>query len=519
MRLLAIGIVAFLLLGALFVFGRQAFQGSDEGLERRETAVFEDTRRLSSQFVDADGDEVFAIPVYREDALILSGLPSYATQTFLLPIDARARAGEYQITVTTRVAEGVEGVLRVSINGEKRGELLLDEGRNRESMQVQLASADLVGETLQIGLSLQGRGPIAECTPDDAIAAVVEVEPETGLALALGGNEPTLRDSIAIHGGRVDGAWPADGANLRSLVNLARLVDKGYDFTLDDSGLNGDELSVIAREAPLARAEIAQQWPVSLASDVSNTGVRRFDRYTAWRFDYGVETTARSTLPSTLQLAMRYGPSSEERRHDLAVMVNDRLLLTRSLPQADDAVSEAVAIPAEIQGPENRVEIAISSAEDEVRCGTVTPSFAELLPETRLAGPGLNLERQLPGIAAQLADAGRVALSGPSLSHGEAERGVRLLASLNPRAINFVTGESDMAIRVVVGDLASQFPRNRPAGNRWLVYRRDGVAGGIVARPATFANARQAGRVALLVEGVGAAASGARQGSASADNP
>ncbi|WBY16721.1 hypothetical protein PF049_00695 [Erythrobacteraceae bacterium WH01K] len=518
MRLLAIGIVTFLLLGALFVFGRQGFDADDEGLERRETTVFEDTRRLSSQFVDADGDEVFAIPVYREEALILSGLPSYATQTFMLPIDAKAIAGEYRLAVTTRVAEGVEGVLRVSINGEKRGELLLDEGRNRESMQVQLASTDLVGEDLQIGLSLQGRGPIAECTPDDAIAAVVEVEPETGLALALGSADASLRDRIAIHGGRVDGAWPADGIDLRSLVNLARLVDKGYDFTLDNTGLSSGDLSEIAREAPLAPSETTAQWPVSLTGDVSNAGVRRFDRYSSWRFDYGVATTSRGTLPSTLELTMRYGPSSEERRHDLAVMVNDRLLLTRNLPGADENFIASVPIPAEIQGPENRVEIAISSAEEEVRCGTVTPSFAELLPETRLAGPGLNLERSLPGIAAQLAGSERVALWGQSMSPGEAERSVRLLASLNPRRIHFVTGEGDMAIRVMVGDLAAQFPRGRPAGNRWLVYRQQGEAGGIVARPATSANAREAGRVALLIEGVGPMAS-AQQGGASAANP
>ena len=81
-----------------------------------------------------------------------------------------------------------------------------------------------------------------------------------------------------------------------------------------------------------------------------------------------------------------------------------------------------------------------------------------------------------------------------------------------------MTGKGDMAIRVMVGDLAAQFPRGRPAGNRWLAYRQEGEAGGIVARPATFANAREAGRVALLIEGVGPMAS-AQQGGVSAANP
>ena len=61
-------------------------------------------------------------------SVILSGLPAYQSVTFDLPLNARPTSGYLQIDATLQVLAGVEGVLRVSIDNVRRGEMLLHPG-------------------------------------------------------------------------------------------------------------------------------------------------------------------------------------------------------------------------------------------------------------------------------------------------------------------------------------------------------------------------------------------------------
>ena len=92
-------------------------------------------------------------------SVILSGLPAYQSVAFNLPLNARPTSGYLQIDATLQVLAGVEGVLRVSIDNVRRGEMLLHSGEVSRSLQVPLSPTDLAREQLVVSFSLQGSAP------------------------------------------------------------------------------------------------------------------------------------------------------------------------------------------------------------------------------------------------------------------------------------------------------------------------------------------------------------------------
>ncbi len=83
------------------------------------------------------------------------------------------------------------------------GRCCLREGTHDQSFEIQLTPAELAAHQLDISLSLQGRGRITQCNADNSVAAVVEIEPESGLRLALDGPVETALDRLLLTGGRV----------------------------------------------------------------------------------------------------------------------------------------------------------------------------------------------------------------------------------------------------------------------------------------------------------------------------
>ncbi len=503
MRLWVTSLLALLFVGLLIALQQSGLFDRVTGRNVPVAApFFGDYQRGSTPFLDEEGKDVFVAQVHADTPLILSGFPSYASKRFRLPTDSRPVGGTYNLTYTSDAVAGSEGALRVTINGVKRADAVLPHGRARESLQVELTPAELAAGELDVRLALIGHGPMAECTPNEALAAVVTVLPESGLRLALDKPPTTTADRLALWGDLIPVKWNADGkaADTATLLTAARLVEKGYGVYFGKSGYTGQQLVDVEKTAagrPSRNPEL--HYPVSLVSASENAGARRFDRETTWRYRYNVSQLPDGELPSALDLRMLMGPIGDT-RVALFVTLNDHLLFTRTLNDSDQHFNTSIALPAADQSERNELAITLSAHEkDEQRCGSRRLIAAEMLPATVLRGGG---ERLVPPIA-QLSGLLRanmpVALTSGTLSAPQAQSTALLLGQMKPTALDFSSTQPGSTIEVLTGDMPAALRKVRPAGQQWLVYfPGDERAGPVVERFSPQSGAGTAA-VALLV--------------------
>ncbi|MEP3295224.1 MAG: hypothetical protein ABJO27_01830, partial [Pseudoruegeria sp.] len=164
MRMIGIGLMGFLLAGVALLLstmniverGQRYLNELTDGPQ----LVFEDRRALPAA-------QANTATLYRSTPnhpLILSGLPSYQGVVFNMPMDARPTSGYLQIDATLQVLEGVQGVLRISIDNVRRGEMLLHPGEVGRSLRISLSPTDFARERLVVSFSLQGEGPHTFCS-------------------------------------------------------------------------------------------------------------------------------------------------------------------------------------------------------------------------------------------------------------------------------------------------------------------------------------------------------------------
>jgi len=185
MRMIGIGLMGFLLAGVALLLSTMNI------LEKGQRYVSELTDGPQLIFEDRKAvqrtDEHKAV-VFRSGPnhpIILSGLPAYQGVAFALPVDARPTSGYLQIDVTSQVLEGVEGVLRISIDNARRGEMLLRPGEVGRSLQIPLSPTDFAGDQLVVSFSLQGTSARSYCSSDDGFEAIVEIETTSAVYLTL----------------------------------------------------------------------------------------------------------------------------------------------------------------------------------------------------------------------------------------------------------------------------------------------------------------------------------------------
>ena len=503
MRMMGVGLLAFLLAGLLILLGQSgAFGTAWDRMTGRDRQQFDDYQAAVAANFDVEGRDVFAAHSDIGSPMILSGLPSYLGTTYRLPVDSRPVSGRYRIVFSSDVADGVEGVLRVSVNGVRRADILLTEGRHRSDAEIELTANELAAGLLNINLSLEGRGLIAECTPDDALAAVVEIESETGLRLSLTENVKTVRDRLALWGDRVPVEWGDGGADaLRNLVTSARLVEKGYVVSFRGQGLSGDALADFASEVPLrgGAANLAT-YPIPLTSDSSNRGMRRFDRQTTWRLEYAAGDLPDGALPAALDLRMAMGPVGADQWHDLTVSINDHLLMSRRLTVDSERFNQSIAIPADFQRSQNQLVVTLTANDaDDVRCGANNNSFAEMLDETVLRGGGPAASDPVSLLLSMLRGQDRVSLVADELTQADAQAAAGMLALLEPRGLHFVSGQADTRIEVMPGSRVEAAMAEGGVANSWIVYLPADRDEGVIVRRLADYRMLEVPALALLI--------------------
>ena len=208
MRMIGIGLMGFLLAGVALLLSTMNFWDKAQwALQTKINGpqlVFEIPSALP-----ASNENIAVIARSNpHHAVILSGLPAYQGITFNLPLNARPTSGYLQIDATLQVLSGVEGVLRVSIDNVRRGEMLLHPGEAGRSLQVPLSPTELAREQLVVSFSLQGDGPSAQCPTDTGYAAIVEIETTSAVHLTLDRPIASVTDRVNAWGGVVRVGWP-----------------------------------------------------------------------------------------------------------------------------------------------------------------------------------------------------------------------------------------------------------------------------------------------------------------------
>lgn len=502
MRIVGIGILAVILIGILIFIGQNgAFDGALNGGGDGEARRFEDQNASVLENFDIDGSTVFAAPDSTDSPIILSGLPSYAGLKFILPVDARPTSGDLNLAFTSLVAEDVEGVLRVSINGVKRADYLLNSGNQMDELQVQLTPRDLAAGTINVSLSLQGRGAITECTIDDAIAAVVNIDSKSGLRLNLSGEPTSARDQLALWGNRVPIEWSQSNGNAVNIVRQAAILQsKGYRPIFAKDGVALDALTKVAKSAkrknPLS---IPATYPIAITSDSSNSGLRKFTRRVNWRYAYDVNDLPNKQLPTALDLRMQIGPVQSKIERDVVVSINDKLLFSKRLDSNAERFNQSIFIPAAAHSQKNIIDITMQAYDaDNLRCGDIAQSIAELLPETTLRNGQISLSNDLEKLKSILSNKGNLALNIEGLSSPDANEAAYLLSELSPNSWKLNQSANSKITVLTDSSKLSQYASSN--NQQWLVYREEGSGAKINAVAIDKANLPSIGGVLLLVD-------------------
>ncbi|WP_395392918.1 hypothetical protein WBP07_17450 [Novosphingobium sp. BL-8A] len=519
MRLWGIGLLALLLVGVLMAIGQTGLFAGLTNRDRLGPPYFDDYEAGSIKYTGDAGRSVFVAQTHPDTPLILSGLPSYVSKAFRLPVDARPRSGVYNVFFRVDAAKGAQGALRVTINGIKRADVLLGEGRTQQQAEVQLTPSELAARQLDVKLALIGRGPLAECTPAEAMSAVVTILPQSGLSLRLDRPVASLRDKLALWGSLIPVDWEdrGDPADTAAMIAAARLVEKGQMTYFGEKGLSakelGDMLKVASQPDFASDLRIRQgllTYPIPLVSDIANGGARRFDRETTWRYSYNIADLPGGALPSTLDLHMVMGPLAGTRT-TMVVMLNDRLVWTRALGQAGDKdetgkpaasqfhVNQSIQLPADLHKARNDLEITLTSySETDMRCGAMRLIAAEMLPNTVLqAGPRTILPAMQLRAALQAAQP--VRLASEPLTAPDAQAASLLLSNLAPSRLRFDDKAPRATVQVFAGDVAAKVARLRPGPARWIVSAPADKRDEVSAEPLTPSARALSDNVVLVV--------------------
>lgn len=495
MRLIGIGLLAFLLAGLALLLARsdmvgQSFRAARTLIDgpqlRFETPMAAEAQRGANQAI--------ILRAGPSAPLILSGLPAYQGAVFHMPIDARPTSGYLQIDATSQVLDGVEGVLRISIDNTRRAEVLLHPGEAVRAVRIELTSADIARAQLVVSFSLQGTGANLVCTNDHSVEAVVEIETTSAVFLSLDGPLETPRDLVAAWGDQLRIAWSGEPSGLLQAVAATRAGMTP--LMVPEMGLSPNEVEGVLAAAQTAIAPPDYAWSEATAPASGLYGLRRFQHSHTWRIRYDFDRAEHANLPAVLELAMVLPAHPLGADWQITITQNDRLLSHLTGAAAQTKVNGRIAIPAD-PGPRHTIEITLTSAFlREGECNDGPELLAEILPETRIVPSEQMSQDPIRALTLALRETGAIGLASPhDLTAAEANVAADLLAVLLPTDRMALADETNQTLAVL--PRGSALPDSLHPG-QWLVFRD--ADGNLAAQPSEAFVGRESPAVSVLVD-------------------
>jgi hypothetical protein len=423
-------------------------------------------------------------------SVILSGLPAYQGVTFNLPSNARPTSGYLQIDATLQVLAGVEGVLRVSIDNVRRGEMLLHPGAVSRSLQVPLSPTDLAREQLVVSLSLQGNGPSAQCQTDTGLAAIVEIETTSAVHLTLDRPLATVSDRVNAWGGVVRVGWPQWLDQMEQARRLVLATQfKQHDVPtvfVDDHSTDALSTAELREAMPMlafgSSTPVDMTWPRNVADKGANAGLRRFHDTTRWRIAVDLRDDNQMRIPSELDLRLTLGRQAATDQWSVIVTVNERLIHEDLLDQATTRLAKRIPLPTDIITAFNVIEVtATSTRTHDGECSRPIALIAEMLPETALIAGDATFSDALSLLQNHLSTMGTLSVGSISfLNVADADAASDLLARIIPIDVVLKPQTSTADILVVTpNDANMELPVEVPM---WFVSQ-DPTTGELIIAP------------------------------------
>ncbi|MGB7320487.1 MAG: hypothetical protein WBC95_03680 [Albidovulum sp.] len=489
MRMIGIGLMGFLLAGVALLLSTMNIVETGKRYVRELTEgpqlIFEDRRAVAI-------DNLHTAVIHRSNSnhpVILSGLPDYKGVVFTLPVDARPTSGYLQIDATFQVLEGVEGVLRISIDNIRRGEMLLRPGEVGRSLQISLSPTDFARDQLVVSFSLQGEGPGSQCSTDEGFEAVVEIETTSAIFLTLDRPLETARDRVNAWGQLVRVAWPDwlnEEERVRRLILATQFKQRDIETVFVDAHSTNALTTVELRKGLLMfdvpDADAGQIiWPHGLAHEGTNAGLRRFHHKTIWRERYDPRNDAALLLPSQLDLHLALGRQLSGNSWSLTVTLNNRLVHQDLIDGTQTSYDAIITLPENIQGAINTFEVIASATQSlDGVCDAGPELVAEMLPSTRLLAGDTAFSDNLTDIRLALSRMNSINLAVlTTMNVADADFSSSLLARLVPAGTTMRPDATNAHIIVVPPNVATFTVPD--AVHIWLITQ-DAATGELVSR-------------------------------------
>lgn len=484
-RLILVAVMSFAVIGTAMVYSRgtdlnSAVQYVTGGLSGAvaDLGKSNDPARVAR---DAD-DPSYSYAVPRPHAAQWVGLAGFPDQTevsFPLPLSGHYLSGSLHLDFETQLTTQGEGLMTLSVNGTPREQVVLEDGQDRHSVQIDLAPSDLSGGRAVL-LQLAGRGTTSagQVCPTDATnsgsavtllaSSRLELNSDRPLENAVGAllmsPQPFVLAPDEAPGGAAFAVWANQQFNRSGIVS--RLGDAGpgetvirvSDFAVASAAVAPSNVlagqtavdQVIA--ATGAGTTIPKAWPVHVADLGAETTVKTFRGSRRWNIPFDAADMPGGALPEQLNLHLRTTPLKQGNDWLVRVSLNGNLVEAQRYEGNAATIDLDVALPAQRLLPRNALLVElVDTTPTNVNCGRAPEAQAQLLPESMFVDK-VPAEMAWGALIEALAMRTEIAIHADAeLSSAATTRASDVLAMLLPRTARY-SFQADAAANVFVTD-------------------------------------------------------------------
>ncbi|HWJ87266.1 MAG TPA: hypothetical protein VNS12_04270 [Pelagibacterium sp.] len=480
-RLLTVAVLSFALVGGALVYSRDS-----DALTR--VVDFVSDRLTSGDGGTAttadDQPEPTRLWISRPERdtwMGLAGFPDQYALRFPIPAGVTYENGRLELAFDAQLTENGDGRLTIAVGGVRRGEIVLNHGRQTHEVNIELGPDDLLGRSLEVLLSGIGTTNSGQICPTNAAnsGSAITLLPSSGLALYTFDpvDSPRIRLASLAEPIRVDlGETASDqaaalwGAQALARAGIAtqlvqnepadvaisplggRAVAFDGDGALVLAGQAGLDDLIAARSALLDPPSLPHAWPVSAQALGAETTARNFRGSRRWSLPYRIADLDGGRMPTHFDLALRPSVLAGNADWVVRVALNGNLLKTGRFGASTELITMPVELPIDKQGLRNEiiVELIDTSPNDSI-CRTGPDAQAQLLPETILSADGVQPATGWGAMVRTLAQMDAVGLGVEAgLSAADALDARAMLASFIPARADIVFGDDASRARVKV---------------------------------------------------------------------
>lgn len=523
LRLLVLAVLVAAIVGFTMIYSR------DSGFRYGVSAFLTSTGgAVSRAFSDLTGRGQTAGPAVANTTLRvvrpnqtswigLTGFPDETAVRFPVPYVGGYDSGALELHFDSQLAQGGDGLLSISVNGDRRAQIVLDTGHNTYDVNIPLTLSDMLDDTVELQLATRGTTNSGQvCAVDTANAgSAVSLLPASAMVLNAMRevSDPqtilmALPDPLLIYLGTTElEQVMAIGAAQRmardgvpsTLVDDTTLPGRitvtegaGEPVQLDAAGnviLNGQ--AGIGRAIAFHRADaVAPQtivdWPVGVAELTADTAAQDFHGSMRWTIPYAIADLPDGLMPTHLDLALRASLLAADLDWIVRISLNDTMVQTARLPGTVADIRLAVDLPISLQGLSNAITVElIDPSPNQNICGAAPSAQAQLLARSSLSAPGAQPLDGWGAMVRRLAGASSVAPgSQGTVDAGQAMRLAAMLAQFLPADLNYLLQPDPTAVTLTMVDkdsLAVLLKSTGVAGagtgtQSWLIAATGGTA-------------------------------------------